>query len=190
MRWGTISSIVLSSFSLFISGVALYILNKQLNSMQIEQRAWIQVEHAFEPITENEPFFATMTIKNIGKTPAKRVQALYMVQKVRKADSPDLKDRAGVQNFAGIINPDVAIPIKVPLFRDGDEVNLLKPPRLTKAEIDEIATGETYGVAFGRITYLDVYGTSHWINFCFWQSMMAGTYSSRKCVEYNDVDDN
>ena len=71
-----------------------------------------------------------------------------------------------------------------------DKADLDNLPLLTKTEVAEIESGESYIVVFARITYFDVYGISHWINFCSWQAHRPGNYSSRDCVEYNNVDNN
>lgn len=190
-RWvkiGTQASIVLSAFSVITSVLALVILNNQLHTMRIEQRAWIKISHELQPVAENKPLIAEITIKNIGKTPAKRIEGNYRVQKVRKDASPDMVSGNNFNNFIGILNQDTPSTSHVPMLRENTDI--LNPAILTKSDVAEIESGDVYIAVFGRLTYFDVYGTSHWINFCFWRTPKPGTYTSRGCVEFNNVDDN
>jgi hypothetical protein len=84
VKVGTIFSIVLGVSSLLTSGFALYVLYNQLYSMRIEQRAWIKIEYKGTQMEENKPLIAELIIKNIGNTPAKRLQANFMVKIVKK----------------------------------------------------------------------------------------------------------
>jgi hypothetical protein len=188
MKKGTIASLALSIFSLFTALGALYVVYLQLSTMRIEQRAWIRIEQGFEQIAENKPLRAIVSIKNTGKTPAKRVDQRFSVQIVKSGDSPNLDPVGGFTSFAGLLPPDVTGEHRVPLFRE--TFDLLNPPLMTKADVDDIDSGKAYLAIVGRITYIDVYGVSHWINLCHWQTNKRGTYPTRKCVEFNDADDN
>jgi hypothetical protein len=169
MKRGTWASIGLSALSLFISAAALYVVDKQLDTMRIEQRAWVKIAHKLQPIAENKPLIADITTINTGKTPAKRIEANFRVQKVRADRSPDLTASGiNANSFIGILNPDASYPSSVPMMRDSGTI--LNPPLLTKSDVAEIASGESYIVVFGRLIYSDIYDTPHWINFCFWES--------------------
>lgn len=143
-RWvkvGTISSVLLSVFSLLTSGFALYVLYNQLYSMRIEQRAWIKIEHKGTQMEENKPLIAELIIKNIGKTPAKRLDATFMVKIVKKDVSSDLKlSGLAFGAFSGIVNPDGTIPAPVPMLKD--KADLFSPPTLTRSDVAEIKSGE------------------------------------------------
>ncbi len=86
------------------------------------------------------------------------------------------------------MNPDVTADNSVPMFTE--TYDLSNPALLTKADIDDLNSGKAYVAVVGKITYIDVYGISHWIDYCHWQSFRPGPYEARKCVEYNDVDNN
>ena len=112
-----------------------------------------------------------------------------MVKTLKKHESPDLRLIGAVLSAsAGVLNPDAVIPAPVPMLKG--KTDLLNPPVMTQADIAEISSGEVYIVTFARVTYCDVYGISHWINYCTWQSGRLGTYQSEKCVTCNDVDNN
>lgn len=100
VKIGTRASIVISVFSLLSSVAALYVVNRQLDTMRIDQRAWIQIEHGIIPVVENKPLVADLIVKNTGKTPASRVEGNYRVHKIKREDSPDLKfDRIRYQGL-------------------------------------------------------------------------------------------
>jgi len=194
LKWGTIVSTVLSFFSVVTAGLALYVLNKQLDSMnrqvesmQIEQRAWVKIELTAIQIEESKPLIAQLTVKNVGKTPAQQVNAALKVQVVKKESRPDLKLNGVLFTFfAGILNPEGTVPASVPMLKHTTDV--LNPPILTKDEISELTSGAAYLVVYGKIEYGDVYGRSHWVQSCNWHSIKPGTYPSRECVQYNNVD--
>lgn len=152
VKVGTISSIVLSVFSVVTSGIALSVLYNQLYVMRIEQRAWIKIEHKGTQMEENKPLIAELIIKNIGKTPAKRIDASFMIRTVKKADVPDLKlSGTAFGAFSGLVNPDGVIPVPVTMLK-GEE-DMLNPPVLTKEDFVKFKSGETYVVRFWK-TYL------------------------------------
>lgn len=190
VKWGTIFSIALSVFSLLTAVGALYVVYKQLSTMRIEQRAWITIEHKAAPIAENKPLITEIIIRNIGKTPAKQVVTTFQVEKVKRDHPPDLGliERKSVTTLIGIVNPNVIVPGNIPLL--GEKSELLNPPVLRKGDVAEIKSGEAYIVAFGKVTYLDVYDTLHWIDFCSYQAKTPGTYNFGNCVQYNNVDNN
>jgi hypothetical protein len=50
----------------------------------------------------------------------------------------------------------------------------------------QIANGESFIIFYGKITYVDVFGASHWTAFCTGSGSAMGDL--RKCLTYNDVD--
>lgn len=186
LRRSTRWSIFLSIVSLIPAVGALYLVKGQLKTMQIEQRAWMQIEAKFEPPAENKPYVVTFNTKNIGKTPAKRIKAFYNVQIVSKNNSPNLDPQARVHFTVGMMNPDLSVPTIVPLFKE--TADLLHPPSLTKTEVENLKSGETYLAFVAKVNYLDVFGNSHWFNYCYWHGFTPGNYASRPCVEFNDDD--
>ena len=186
LRKSTHWSVALSVLSLIPSVGALYLVKGQLKTMQIEQRAWMQVETKFEPPVENKPFVVTFNTKNIGKTPAKRIKAYFNVQIVNKDNSPNLNPQLGVNFAVGMMNPDLSVGAIVPLFKGS--ADLLHPPSITKTEVESLKSGETYLAFVAKVNYLDVFGNTHWFNFCYWHNTAIGNYNSRPCVEFNDDD--
>ena len=140
-------------------------------------------------MAENKPLIHNLVIKNIGKTPASIVEGRFIVRIVKRDIAPDLKLVGdGFSASAGIMMPDEGMPAPAPML--DKKSDLLNLPRLTKNEFDEIESGESYIVTFGRVTYFDVYDISHWLDFCSYQWRRPGNYAARNCVEYNKADNN
>lgn len=154
-----------------------------------DQRAWINIRSRTQPIAENKPLKAKLTILNTGKTPAKRVIQKIVIQKVSSHESPTFTYSVFYNNFSPIINPNTARKIDVTMLTK-EKSNPLDPPILTKADVDEINSGNAYVVVFGKIAYFDIYDIPHWITFCFWKAWRTGTYPTRPCSEYNEIDKN
>lgn len=186
LKWGTISSVILGVCSLVTATGALYVVYEQLQTMRIEQRAWLQVIVDKDiAIIEDKPLTAKLTVENIGKTPAKQILANLWVQIVEKRASFAMTP-AYYRDLIGLLNPDGPISITVPMLREGFDI--LNPPLLTKMDVARLNSGETYIAVFGKLTYLDIYGTSHWVNFCGWGGPKHGYYTAGKCAEFNSVD--
>lgn len=189
-------TIGLTVVSLMIAGGTAWILYNQLYSMRIEQRAWITVEQRMVEMNKNKPLISIVTMKNMGKTPAKRIEGQYKVRIFKKDQALDLildpSDPldAVIRASRGVLNPGVSDITEVPMIKDGS--SYLTPPVVTEKEAEEIIGGETYAISFGRITYIDVYDISHWINFCFVSinANIKGKFNYKKCIEYNDADNN
>ena len=64
-----------------------------------------------------------------------------------------------------------------------DKAEIFNPRVLTQADAEEVRSGKAYIMVLGRIEYLDVYSSSHWIDYCRWKSLSVGNFFARKCVE-------
>jgi hypothetical protein len=59
----------------------------------------------------------------------------------------------------------------------------------TDSEVRAVREGKAYLAVYGVITYDDVFNTHHWTRFCNWIAL-NGTFQTRRCTDYNNVDDN
>lgn len=182
-RW----TIGFSFSNLILSAAVFWILWNQLHAMRIDHRAWIRIEHAIEPIVYGQPLQAKFNVINTGKTPAKQVNMVYLVEKVATGSSPNFTSAPGMKSFSGLLIPNGSYPVTVARYSESGH---LDPLVLTKTDVDEIMSGKAYVAIIAKITYLDIYDIPHWINFCYWKSYSLGDYNSRECVKYNDVDNN
>jgi hypothetical protein len=63
---------------------------------------------------------------------------------------------------------------------------------LSASEYQELLDGKAYVAFYGRISYFDIFGTFHWVNFCGFGSPSSKSImvNTKKCVDYNDIDNN
>jgi hypothetical protein len=155
-----------------------------------DQRAWVSVvvpntfplEGAFIP--------ASFQITNTGKTPAKSVEGDIIATVLKKGEEPSFDFSIGHPHnrlYAGAIFPNAPITTNITVVRykpQGTEI-IVPTPELR----EEIARGESFIIFYGKITYVDVFETSHWTAFCT-GSGAAIQANLKKCISYNDVDKN
>lgn len=194
LRWvkrGTVWSIALAVLNFILSGVVSIILWNQLHAQRIDQRAWIKIEHVLEEITENKPLWVKIHVTNTGKTPAKRVDGLFWLQKVASQASPNFASPGGAHqaSFTGILLPSSPINVRAARFTE-QTPDIFNPPNLTKSDVEDIKYGRAYIAIFGKVTYFDIFDIPHWITFCGWEVRANGNYSAMECAEYNNIDKN
>jgi hypothetical protein len=108
---------------------------------------------------------------------------------LKKGDEPSFDFSTGHPHneiHAGAIFPNGPINVTIPIVRYGAQGPEAIVP--TPSLHQEIANGESFIVFYGKITYSDVFGTSHWTSFCTGSGSAMGDL--KKCVTYNDVDNN
>lgn len=184
-RFETATLIVAVSAVLF-AGLQWYEMRKTL---LLDQRPWVSVvgppnfplEGAFIP--------ASIQIANTGKTPAKQVQGDIVATVLKKGEEASFdfsKGHAHDRMYTGAVFPNGLFNITFPVVRYGPQTSetIIPTPELRQ----EIANRESFIVFYGRITYLDTFGTSHWTSFCTGTGSAMGDL--KKCVSYNDVDNN
>lgn len=158
------------------------------SALKVDQRAWISFEYIFSPRPEEQtPMGAALIMKNDGKTPAKKISAEFMVQILNK-DEPVAFDYSPLHEtiFTSIIYPtreDGPLAIGK-LDRRGNQINF------SKTDVEQLMKGESYMAVYGRGTYIDVFGDTHWFHSCRWKKYFPpGLYSARGCTQYEDAGD-
>lgn len=163
-------------------------------SYRLEQRAWIVVSTK-GPITHtiNMPIFYPLRIVNIGKTIAKRMEAHIAVELINRREGPEFiytPGHAHTMKLANIVLPNDPDDGSYPALKRGAtgyaEQVLITPTILRGVNTQTLAT-----MAHGKITYKDIFGADHWINFCFQDTLIQRTRidaASKKCSDYNDTD--
>jgi hypothetical protein len=158
-------------------------------ALLVDQRAWVSVvgppnfplEGAFIP--------ASIQIANTGKTPGKQLVGDVIATVLKKGEEPSFDFSKGHPHdriHAGAIFPNTPFNVIIPVVRYGPQTKETIVPTLELRQ--EIANGESFIVFYGRITYVDIFGTSHWTSFCTETGSAMGDL--KKCVSYNDVDTN
>jgi hypothetical protein len=202
-------------------------------TMEIDQRAWLKVFLAGQPIPAQsevacgaggtniqitiaieQPILMPIRIANTGKTAAQKVVGYAIVEVVKMGKEPDIPDHPLTIPLPGLLGQPTTVPPNVrrygltafatSLIYPGDcDDSLAKRVRaegrtiavypLSKREFDSLREGGSYLAAYGRVTYIDVFGVSHWTQFC--KSIRADASGIRPtqsmaCANYTAVDNN
>jgi hypothetical protein len=179
MKRSTVASSIFFFFSLILSGLTLWILSNQLRVARHDQRAWLSMFVVATEVAADKPLKFVVRVTNGGRTPAKRIDSRFIIEKVPGDYPPSF-----VYTDADRLH-DVAV-----FLTSKQQRSVSEPPPLTEADMEEINTGRAYIAIFGEATYFDVYGTLHWIRFCAWHALAPGNYNAKACSGYNGVDDN
>jgi hypothetical protein len=185
------SAVVFSFLSLVLSFLVFLILKNQFAVMRLDQRAWINISVTWQPIAENAPLTAVVRIVNAGKTPAKRIEEVFVIEKLRAQQPPSLtySDLLHLTGTVGIRIPNDPSETRV-FMLNKEKPTVLDPPTLTKTDVDELNDGKAYIAVFGKVAYWDIHDIPHWIHYCTWHAPIPGVYAARQCSEYNDIDKN
>jgi hypothetical protein len=158
-------------------------------ALMVDQRAWVSVVGPPNFPLEGAAIPASIQIANTGKTPAKHVEGHVIATVLKKGEEPSFDFSTGHPHTkirTGVIFPNAPFNVTIPVARYGphSEETIVPTPELRQ----EIANGESFIVFIGKISYVDIFGTSHWTSFC--TEAGSATGDVKKCVSYNDVDDN
>jgi hypothetical protein len=153
-----------------------------------------------------------LRIANIGKTAAQQIVGYAIVEVVKMGKEPDIPDHPLVFELPG--QPFVRPPNQKPRAGvTGVVTSLMYPSEctdnaierrrgigkhaavapLSEKEFNSLREGKSYLAIYGRVTYLDVFGTNHWTQFC--KSIRADQTQSlptqsTACANYAAVDSN
>jgi hypothetical protein len=124
---------------------------------------------------------------NSGKTPAKDLFTRVNLAVHKPGDPIVMLDfskprfHAGGLRSRGLLHPDVPFDLNSTFYDDND-----KDLPLVEDVVKSINEGRLMLCARGRITYKDVFGRPHWLNFCY-VALTPNAYSA--CEQGNDSDD-
>jgi hypothetical protein len=158
------------------------------DALLVDQRAWVSVVVPTSFPLDGSSIPASIQIANTGKTPAKHIEGDVVATVLKKGEEPSFDFSTGHPHnriHAGAVFPNGLFNITIPLVRYGPktEETIVPTPELRQ----EIANGESFIVFYGKIAYVDIFGTPHWTSFCTGAGSAMGDL--KKCVSYNDVDD-
>ena len=161
------------------------------NNFVVDERAWVSV-----PVPTVFPLNGTSIpvasqLVNTGKTPAKTVEGDVVATVLNKGEEPALGDfsvgHPHNRVYVGAIFPGAPIPMTISVVHYGPQAaDAIVPDDALR---QDIANGNRFIIFYGRITYYDVFGIQHWTQFCT-GSGSAMLDSLKKCIGYNDVDNN
>jgi hypothetical protein len=158
--------------------------------MQQDQRAWINVSSGNVNFAENQPITIPVISTNSGKTPAREFVADFIVKLVQIEKSPilDFHHVAVVRESSGAIFKDQQFAFPAVSLRNIPRSRGAEPHALSKSEFEDLKSGKTYIVIYGRIAYEDIFKTRHWVHFCSFSSPSGKPVPAKNCTSYNDID--
>ena len=200
-RWGLsrferIMSL-LTLLGLIVAILTGFIFWEQLDQMRTDERPFVSMLP--NPVqfpkdaqaAKDFQVIATVTLKNIGKTAARKVHTELVMDYVVNGQSPDFvyDGRAKSTNTAGVIFPDNPMAV-IAGFAQLLPAGGLEPRFLSPYEFNSLSDARGYMVLYGRTTYEDIFGTEHWTKYCvfFVPPATQGNVSAKACSEYNDTD--
>jgi hypothetical protein len=191
---------LLAFFTLALTVTAIYqykITANQLDVMRKDERAWLQVKSQIPFSKEvDQPFQLEagkdltfpLVLSNIGKTPAKNIvvvafvktRSIYEVPPLECVDQGNTCTPNGAST--GILFPNDHFDF--PSVRVDQNGNI----KVTDQEFTAWKEGQIYAVVFGKVTYDDAFGLSHWTKFCSWHLAKLGMLAkTRPCAQYSDA---
>lgn len=196
---------VLTFFGLVIAGLTGGIFWLQLGEMRTDERAWISMSTP----TNYPPQFpknresvditgvsTTVTVTNGGKTAAREVYSQVVMEYVINGSDPEFiyDGRARSTNLAGIMFPNQTAQFPAPFSKGVPNSPTVVGRLLTPGEYDDLGNGNAYLAVYAEVTYLDIFNTKHWLHYCAFFTNPATTpnvtVTARKCVSYNNTDNN
>jgi len=156
-------------------------------ALLVDQRAWVGVVVPPNFPLESSSIPASIQITNTGKTPAKHIEGDIVATVLKKGEEPSFDFSIGHPHnriYAGAVFPNAPTNITITVVRYGPRrpETVVPTPELRQ----EIANGQSFIIFYGKITYFDIFGTSHWTSFCTGSGSATGDL--KKCIGYNDVD--
>lgn len=177
-------------------------------TLEMDQRPWLEFRfgdansgdsgNVTTRTSPSDPMSVPAQFLNIGKTPAINVSGLAQLNLVPTGREPALPEKwlggnlppGGVETlktmafFQAPIFPGMHSQFEITRDYSGE-----KPLPLTADEARALNAKTLYAVVFGRVFYTDIFGVTHWTQFC--SAVGVGfSVSPKNCVEYGDVDKN
>lgn len=164
------------------------------SSIRYNERAWLGCVLPANFPLEGLTSPANLQVTNFGKTPAREVKGEIIATELMKGEQPAFDFSLGHPHnnfYAGAVFPTSPLPVSINVQRYGAKT----ATAISSAELrQDLESQRSYIIFYGRITYTDIFGKKHWTQFCTGSGKaMEGTVvedTVKKCVEYNDVDNN
>jgi hypothetical protein len=166
------------------------------SSMQIrtQERGWIGMEIREVKFIAGQPAKASVQISNIGRSPVLNVVTEMIVEKLLVTQSPTLDfsklDPRNVYSLGAIFQNSVPESDEVVWYDGGTPTEPSPIGRLTTTDAEDIATGKTYFVFYGRTSYTDTFVNIHETRFCriYPSANLLPLTTKEVCLNYNGTD--
>jgi len=199
-RWKKILEIAAVVIGATYTTIAFFQLRATLKVMRADQRAWVNGQGGDHLRLEvGKQIAQPFLLANIGRTPARNVYAVYVIDVLNVGDEPsfDYSNERKSETLEPVMFPGRSNPIALPLLSSVPGTKIFEPTIMTKELSDKYHAGQIWFVIYGSITYDDVFDVSHWVHACLPQvapdaSGFIGKVPSGalRCIKYNQVDDN
>lgn len=184
---------------------ALSAANTADSTLRLTERAWIVVKlnppFDFTKFPDKAPVTLNVTFLNTGKTPAWNVKGTIAANLMPTSYSPDFSYQTGSGEevtLGGTMSPDhpIIMAITPKITRDNLTISSETGPVGEAATVSEnlrinIRKNAWYLAINGRVTYDDIFGDHHWVQFCFPlgnDTTFGFTKANMDCTKYNDTD--
>jgi hypothetical protein len=143
------------------------------NVARFETRAYVSIKSIhIDTIKVGSPIYISVEIENVGKTPAFKSRFFPCME------SPENPKGAWAPDFDDVprgIMPEQLIFPGIPRIIATNSIHAQ-----SKAGIDDVLLGRRQFFVYGKITYDDIWGQSHFTKFC-----SIYDYRLRKFIEYS-----
>jgi len=163
---------------------------------RLDERPWMNLSVGQGRLIDGQPLLMPIQLINSGKTPAKNVTGVIVVNLLHKGQEPTFAYETGHPRYAidgGTAAPNfpanflwAVLPEHLPPSEE------LKPVLVARTIQQGIASGDLYIVVHAKVTYSDIFGIEHWMTFCSYaqNSPLTTGPDASKCAQYNDADKN
>jgi len=154
-------------------------------SAHLDQRAWVGTIAVEGQPKVREVMRFQVTIKNSGKTFARkmRVSSCGYTRESALGPPPFEIDETG----APYLQPDASSVLMMPEQTTTTEYVLNNAAVVSDTFLDDLKNGAKVVWLHGRIMYEDIFGCPHWTKFCY---KMDRAFGFGVCKEDNEDDDN
>jgi hypothetical protein len=141
-------------------------------------RAYVHISEYVVGLGPAEVITTTIRFKNTGQTPAMHGRSWISCALVAAGETPKFQP------------PEDAARVAEWTLPPGETKDHNVPrTHFTREEIEDIAAGRRWFYAYGRVDYVDVFGTSRWTNYRLYMSLLNGRWVWREVAkEGNDAD--
>jgi hypothetical protein len=167
--------------------------------MRQDQRPLLKPGTSFthKQLAVGETITGSVTVENVGKTPATQMKGLWYIRIVQNGEK--LRFRYPMNSSWGLTmgaifpnDPPVVNNVNWTKIDPSNKTSYPTERKVTPEEFNSLLRGAAFFIIYGRLTYNDEFGISHWTHFCSWTHFTQGekTIAAQDCAAYNAVDNN
>ncbi len=147
--------------------------------VQLDQRAWMGVVSVDGQVEAGKKIKAIVHFKNIGKTPARRVQFVITEEELPERGKPDfILNSKSLKRERHKSTMLIAPQQEFTATITGEDV-------LTDSMLKSLKIGGKKAYVHGLLTYDDIFDRHHWLTYCFFLNINDSRYTAYE--KYNDT---